>query len=117
MVDIEEHEEDDGQRIAVAVLVGYAPGHYFGCHIAGFTHDAGLLALGHHIVIVADENVSCFRIDEEVAIVQVLIAVTETVEHHEAIAYLHSSVQHRVETGKLDFRHQEVSKLEIVARS
>ena len=104
----EEQEEHDGEREPVAQLVGGAARHDLRGHVARLPEDAGRLALGAHVVVVADEDVARVRVDEEVAVVEVLVAEAAEVQHPEPLADLHRRGQHRPERPEPDLREEEV---------
>ena len=64
------HRETIGQ--AVRRSIAYND---FGCHISGFSRNAGNIAIRCYIIIITDQHLACIGINKEVAIVQILIAV------------------------------------------
>ena len=109
-----QEEKDDGQRETVGLRIGVRLAqHHFGSHVAAFAQDAGLGAGRSHIVVVANQHVAIGGIDEEVAVVEVLVAVARTVQAAETVTDVDACLYHRLHALKLHFGQQEVAKLSI----
>ena len=61
------------------------PGYNFGCHPVLLSHNAEVCAERTDIVIVTDQDIAGIRLDEEITIIYVLIAVTVIVQFSKSI--------------------------------
>ena len=75
MIVEKQHEQDYGQRETIRPDIGtlLSPDH-FRRHVPAFSENPRIVAIRSHIVVVANQHIPVFRIDEEIAIVQILIA-------------------------------------------
>ena len=53
----------------------------FRSHIAWFSQDASICSVRGNIIVVADKDITCLRLDEKVTIVQILITVSIVVQY------------------------------------
>ena len=74
MVAVEQEEEDDSEREAIALGIGQRTCHDLGRHVAGLACNAEVSTVEDDIVVVADKDIAYIGVDEEVAIVEVLVA-------------------------------------------
>ena len=79
-------KQDGGQRISVGLGIGK---HLalavddFGSHVSGLAQNARAGAVFGDVVGIADQHVAGLGIDEEIAVIEVLIAVTVVVQYAE----------------------------------
>ena len=57
----------------------------FGSHVAALTGNTKVLSIRSNIIVVANQNITGLRIDEKVAVVQVLIAVSLVMKLSESV--------------------------------
>ena len=114
MVVEKQQEQDDGQRETVGLRIGVRLAHHhFRSHVAAFAQDAGLGAGRSHIVVVANQHIAIGGIDEEIAVVQVLVAIARTVQATETVTDVDAGLYHRLHALELHLGQQEVAKLPI----
>ena len=68
------------------------PGYNFRCHPTLLSHNAEVCTERTDIIIVTDQDIAGIRLDEEITIIYVLIAVTVIVQFSKSIDDLDGSV-------------------------
>ena len=73
VIAVEQEEENDGKRETVAIGIGQSTSHDLGSHVTGLTCYAEVGTVEDDIVVVANKDVARLRVNEEVAIIKVLV--------------------------------------------
>ena len=113
MVAVEQEEEDDSEREAIAVGVGQCVCHHLGSHIAGLACNAEVGTMEDDIIVVADKDFARIGVDEEVAIVEVLVAQSLAMQCLEGIADMDGYAEEGLHGTKALFGEQEAGELDV----
>ena len=111
-VHIYKDEKAYGKRIIVRISVRHRCSFYhLRCHISSFAEDAHAGLVGCNVIVIADEHIARLGIDEEVAIVHILIAQATDMEFLEGCAYLKAGVQLGMHISKLRMSQDELAHI------
>lgn len=101
MVNKQKAEQNNSKTEAITVFVGIIlPGYNFRCHPTLLSHNAEVCTERTDIIIVTDQDIAGIRLDEEITIIYVLIAVTVIVQFSKSIDDLDGSVANGGKTLK-----------------
>ena len=113
MVNKQKAEQNNSKTEAITVFVGIIlPGYNFRCHPTLLSHNAEVCTERTDIIIVTDQDIAGIRLDEEITIIYVLIAVTVIVQFSKSIDDLDGSVANggkTLETNLLLFSASQCS--------
>ena len=108
MVQEKQHIQNNSQRKSVCVTIRpLLPHDNFWRHIAALSGNSEILTIGCHIIVIANQYIASFRVNKEVSVVQILIAVASIVKFTEAVCNAEGSIDKSLNIGKMDFRKQE----------
>ena len=108
MVQEKQHIQNNSQRKSVCVTIRpLLPHDNFWRHIAALSGNSEILTIGCHIIVIANQYIASFRVNKEVSVVQILIAVASIVKFTEAVCNAEGIIDKILIIVKMDFRKQE----------
>ena len=103
MLNKEHTEKNNRKGKSVRLLVRLSSENHLRRHIALFSGNTEIYSPFGNIVVVTDKHVSCLGINEEIAVIQVLIAVAVIMESTETLNNIYSGIAACSYTCKLSF--------------
>ena len=115
VVSQQQQEKDNGKRKLVSSFIRRLSSYNDRwCHVSAFSSNPGLFSKLGNVVVIADQDISGFRVQEEVAVIQILIGESTVMQNPETLYNVDGCIQQRVNTGKINLSDQEIREVIVV---
>jgi cellulose synthase/poly-beta-1,6-N-acetylglucosamine synthase-like glycosyltransferase len=82
-----------------------------------FEDNAGIVAMSHNVVVIADENVSRFKVHEKVSIIEVLVVVSATVKGGKTLDNIQCGIDQCLDALEIRSGEQILGKVAVFTRA